>query len=106
MPLKCVNELDNSTQFLPYLPKMCMGSYLRFVIAPVFQLPLEEDCTVRAKVHTPDLKVVFNNECNHRMLEELLGDEATLVISPWIERDRITNRSLVGNALVSAAKAQ
>jgi hypothetical protein len=105
MPLKCVDELANSTQSLPYLPKMCMGSYLRFVLAPAFQLPCEEDITVRAKVHTPDLRVVFNNECNHRMLEELLGDEATLVISPWNDRDRITNRSLVGNALVSAAKA-
>ena len=84
---------------------MCMGSYLRFVIAPVFQLQREEE-TVRAKVHSPDLRVVFNNECTHRPLGELLADEAALVISPWNERDRITTRSLVGNARISAAKAQ
>jgi hypothetical protein len=104
MPLKCVDAFTNRTQSLPHLPAMPMGSYLRFVIAPVFQLQCEGE-TVRAKVHTEDLRVVFNNECTHRPLGELLADEATLVISPWNERDRITTKSLVGNALVSAAKA-
>ena len=105
MPLKCVDALTNLAQPLPYIPTMPMGSYLRFVIAPVFQLQREEE-TVRAKVHSQDLRVVFNNECTHRPLGELLADEAALVISPWNERDRITTRSLVGNARISAAKAQ
>jgi hypothetical protein len=105
MPLKCIESSKNHTQSLPYLPTMCMGSYLRFVIAPAFQLAYVDNATVKAKVHTPDLRVVFNNECNLRMLKEFLADESTLVITPWNEMDRVTNRSLRGNALIPSAGA-
>jgi hypothetical protein len=106
MPLKCIETSTHQTESLPYLPAMCMGSYLRFVVAPAFRLAYVNNDTVLAKVHTPDLRVVFNNVCNHRMLKEFLADESTLIISQWNERDRVTNRSLTGNASIPAAKSQ
>ena len=105
MPVKCVDATTHHTEVLPYLNAMCMGSYLRFVIAPAFGLECAGD-TVLAKVHTPDLRVVFNNECNHRMLKEFLADESTLIISAWNADDPSTTRSLRGNASIPAAAAR
>jgi len=55
------------------------------------------DGTVLAKVHTPDLRVVFNNECKDRLLKEFVPDWSVLIISHW-PSDGITIRSLTGNA--------
>jgi hypothetical protein len=87
---------------LPYLPTMCMGNYLQFVIAPEFDL-LYSDGTVLAKVHTADLRVVFNNECSGRQLKELLADNCDLFVEPWNDDDPSTKKSLIGNALITSA---
>jgi len=105
MPLKCTNPATGQTEHLPYFPTMYMGNYLQFVVAPTFGLTCINNATVLAKVHTPDLRVVFNNECNHRMLKDFLADEAALLISPWNEFDKSTTKSLRGNALIPAAGA-
>ena len=105
MPIKCVDAATNRTEHLPYLHAMCMGSYLRFVVAPAFGLVCADD-TVLAKVHTPDLRVVFNNECNHRMLKDFLVDESTLIITPYNAADPSTTRSLRGNASAPVAAAR
>ena len=96
MPLRVVH--GQSVLQLPYLPTMCMGNYLRYIIAPSFELKCSDaGDTVLAKVHTPDLRVVFNNECKGRLLKEFLIDESHLIISPWNENDKSTCKSLVGN---------
>ncbi len=81
---------------LEYTPEMPMWRYLRDVIAPACGL-VYLDGTVRAKVHTPELRVVFNNEVNAAPLGSLVRDWDSLVISPW-PKDGITVRSLEGNA--------
>jgi hypothetical protein len=82
---------------LPYIPSMRMGEYLMYVIAPALQLECTAD-TVCAKIHTPDLGVVFSAECALRPVGELLGEDAELVVQAWPASDPITRRSLVGNA--------
>lgn len=106
MAIKCTDAATGHTESLPYFSTMCMGGYLRFVIASAFRLAYVDNATVLAKVHTPDLRVVFNNECNHRMVKEFLADESVLIISPWNENDKSTNKSLIGNALIPAATSQ
>jgi len=81
---------------LEYSPEMPMWRYLRDVIAPACGL-MYLDGTVRAKVHTPELRVVFNNEVTGVQLGTLVRDCDFIVISPW-PRDNITMRSLEGNA--------
>jgi hypothetical protein len=103
MPISSTDTTGRVIQ-LPYLPTMSMGNYLRFVIAPAYGLQCVDDATVLAKVHTPDLRVVFNNECNHRLLKEFLSDNSDLVITPWNALDNSTNRSLTGNARIPSAK--
>jgi hypothetical protein len=106
MPLRCAHAAcPNSEQRLPYLPTMCMGNYLRFVVAPAFGLE-EADDTVLAKVHTPDLRVVFNGACSGRQLRELLEDDARLVISPWNAKDPSTTRSLLGNVRILSSSGE
>lgn len=85
---------------LPYLPTMSMAAYLRLVISPAFGLPCVGD-TVQAKVHTADLRVVFNNECRDRLMDELLSEDSVLIISHWDEGDPSTKRSLVDNARIT-----
>ena len=75
-----------------------MGSYLRFVLAPALGLACDGD-TVFAKIHTPELRVVFNNECRHRRVGELLRDGSDLMFAPWPMNDPSTIRSLRGNAM-------
>lgn len=75
---------------------MPMWQFLSTVIAPTFGLECV-DGTVFAKVHSPELRVVFNNECRHVALKTLVADYSELVISAW-PRDGITIRSLMGNA--------
>jgi len=82
---------------IPYEPHLLMGEYLRDVLAPVLGLACDGD-TVYAKIHTCELRVVFNNECRHRRVEELLKDGALLMLSPWPINDPSTVRSLRGNA--------
>ena len=91
---------------LPYLPTMCMGSYLRYVIAPAFELQCRDGVTVLAKVHTFDLRVVFNNECRGRALKDFLIDNGCLFISAWDDDDASTCRSLVGNVNVISAESK
>jgi hypothetical protein len=79
-----------------YDGEMPMWRFLRDVIAPECGLEYV-DGTVRAKVHTPELRVVFNNECRELPVKTLLGDWGELVVSPW-PKDTITIRSLEGNA--------
>ena len=102
MPLLCMAEgHPNSVQRLPYLPTICMGNYLRYVVGPAFGL--EErvgDDTVLAKVYTPDLRVVFDGACSGRQLREFLDDGAELVIGPWDATDPSTSRSLAGNVRI------
>lgn len=86
---------------LPYHGNMSMARYLRAVVAPALGLEWE-DGTVRARIHTPELRVVFNNECNHRRVGEKLQDGAMLIANRWPLNDPSTERSLVGNALVTA----
>jgi hypothetical protein len=81
---------------LEYDPNMPMGRFLRDVIAPACGL-VYVDGTVLAKVHTPELRVVFNNEVSAVTLGSLVRDWDCLVISPW-PKDGITVRSLQGNA--------
>jgi len=52
---------------------------------------------VLAKVHTPELRVVFNNAVSAQPLGSLVRDYSALVVSPW-PKDGITVRSLLGNA--------
>ena len=81
-----------------YDANMTMGAYLRFVLAPALGLACDGD-TVFAKIHTPELRVVFNNECRHRRMGELLKDGNDLMLTPWPIGDPSTIRSLRGNAL-------
>jgi hypothetical protein len=81
---------------VPYEGDMPMWQYLSTVIAPTFGLECV-DGTVLAKVHSPELRVVFNNECRHVALKTLVADYSELVISAW-PSDGITVRSLMGNA--------
>ena len=81
---------------VPYNGDMPMWQYLSTVIAPLFGLECV-DGTVLAKVHSPELRVVFNNECRHVALKTLVADYSELVISAW-PSDGITVRSLMGNA--------
>ena len=80
-----------------YEGDMPMWLFLRNVIAPRYGI----DCsngTVFAKVHTPELRVVFNNEVRGFPLKSLVCDWSELVVSQW-PKDTITIRSLEGNAL-------
>ena len=79
-----------------------MGNYLQYVIAPAFELRYS-DGTVLAKVHTADLRVVFNNDCSRRQLKELLVDHSDLFIDPWDDEDPSTKKSLIGNARITSA---
>jgi hypothetical protein len=74
-----------------------MGAFLRDVLAPLYALDIADDATVLAKVHTPDLRVVFNRESRDFPLKALLDDWSTLLVAPW-PSDTITARSLRGNA--------
>ena len=80
-----------------YEPHEPMGGYLRSVLAPALGLACDGD-TVYAKIHTPELRVVFNNECRHRRVSELLKDGSALMLAPWPINDPSTIRSLRGNA--------
>ena len=91
---------DGPAITLPYLSTMCMGDYLRYVIAPAFKLDNTDKDTVFARVHSHDLRVVFNNECTSRQLKEFLADGASIIVSPWVEIDHATCRSLKGNVHV------
>ena len=82
--------------FVEHCADMPMGLYLRDVIAPAVGLECR-DGTVFAKVHTPDLRAVFNNAVCAQPLGSLVRDYSALVVSPW-PTDGITVRSLVGNA--------
>jgi hypothetical protein len=84
---------------LPYHRDLSMARYLRAVIAPALGLECEQG-TVRTKVHTPELRVVFNNECRHRRVGELLADGGGLIANRWPHNDPSTERSLEGNALI------
>ncbi len=81
---------------VPYDGEMPAWLFLRDVIAPEFGLDCN-DGTVLAKVHTPELRVVFSNECRGKPLKTLVNDWSDLILSPW-PKDSITIRSLVGNA--------
>lgn len=81
---------------VPYEGDMPMWLYLRDVLAPALGLECV-DGTVRARVHTPELRTVFNNECRGVPLGRLIPDYGDLVLSPW-PSDGITIRSLEGNA--------
>ena len=83
---------------LPDLPMMRLGQYLRFVISPALELEVVDD-TVLAKVHTPDLRVVFNNQARDRFVKDLIPDESRLIVSPW-PVDVVTRRSLVDNVKI------
>ena len=75
---------------------MPMWRFLRDVVAP--ECGLEHvDGTVLAKVHTPELRVVFNNDVRDCLLHTLVCDWSELVISPW-PKDTVTILSLEGNA--------
>ena len=84
---------------LPYHADMTMGMYLRHIVAPALELA-SDATTVFAKVHTPDLRVVFNGESSGRKVAERLEDGCRLVASAWPRMDPSTERSLVGNAVV------
>jgi len=112
MPLRvvlstdCVDGKKREPKLLPYLPTMRMGSFLRFVVAPEFGLACDDSTeTVLAKVHTPDLRVVFAGEYSERPLKDFLEDGEELIISPWNVRDPSTTRSLMGNIYVRASEA-
>ena len=93
MPLQlCVND---SSRNIPFVPDMLMGQYIRDVIAPALGLPSAD--TVPVKVHTPDLRVVFQNACRLRRVGDLLTNGSVLVVSQW-PRDPSTVNSLIGNA--------
>lgn len=89
-------EFEGKGIFVEYDAGMPMGLFLRDVIAPKVGLKVE-NATVFAKVHTPELRVVFNNAVCAQPLGSLVRDYSALVISPW-PKDGITVRSLVGNA--------
>lgn len=80
---------------IQYLPDMTMGCYLKEKLVPAFDLQTTED-TALARIHTRDLRVVFNNDLRDRKLGALLKDGEELVISPW-PPDPSTRGSLVGN---------
>jgi hypothetical protein len=92
-----IKRPDTATRtLLAYDGDMPMWAFLRDVIAPEFELECV-DGTVRAKVHTPELRVVFNNEVKGLPLKSLVKDWSELVVTPW-PKDAITARSLEGNA--------
>ena len=92
-----VNRPDKPVRTpLAYDGDMPMWMFLRDVIAPECELECV-DGTVRAKVHTPELRVVFNNEIKRQPLKVLVKDWSELVVTPW-PKDTITVRSLEGNA--------
>ena len=103
MHIRC--EMNGKVVLLPYLSTMCMGSYLCYVIAPVFKLDYADE-TVFSKVYTPDLRVVFNHECTDRLLKDLLLDDSILIIGQCNSKDPSTVRSLMGNARVNAEVRQ
>jgi hypothetical protein len=82
---------------LEYYGEMPMWLFLRDVLAPTCGLDCV-DGTVLAKVHTPELRVVFNNDLRGKQLKTIIDDWSVLVVSPW-PQDSITIRSLEGNAL-------
>jgi len=82
---------------LPYEPNMSMAEYLKSVLAPALGLECDLDHTVHTKIHTTELRVVFNNECRHRRVGDLLKDETRLMANEW-PKDPSTKRSLIGNA--------
>jgi len=81
-----------------YEPQMTMAEYLTQVLAPALGLECDSDHTVRSKIHTTELRVVFNNECRHRLVGECLKDGTRLIANKWPLNDPSTKRSLVGNA--------
>jgi hypothetical protein len=89
-------EFEGKGVFVEYDARMPMGLFLRDVIAPRVGLECK-DGTVLAKVHTPELRVVFNNAVSAQPLGSLVRDYSALVVSPW-PKDGITVRSLLGNA--------
>ena len=102
----CITGRKQEPRLLPYIPTMRMGGFLRFVVASGFELEcIDETDTVLAKVHTPDLRVVFAGEYSGRLLGDFLKDKAELIVSPWDANDPSTARSLVGNARISASEA-
>lgn len=74
-----------------------LGAFLRNVLVPLYNLEITDDGTVLAKVHTPDLRVVFNRESRNLALKEVIQDNSVLIVAPW-PKDTITMRSLEGNA--------
>lgn len=92
----CGPVFEGKGTFVEYDADMPMGLFLRDVVAPAVGLEFR-DATVFAKVHTPELRVVFNNTVCAQPLGSLVRDYSALVISPW-PKDGITVRSLVGNA--------
>lgn len=81
-----------------YEPQMTMGEYLKQVLAPALGLECDSDQTVHSKIHTTELRVVFNNECRHRRVGELLKDGTRLMANKWPLNDPSTEKSLLGNA--------
>jgi hypothetical protein len=75
---------------------MSMGEFIVNIVAPLFDLECV-DGTVFGKLHSPDLRVVFNSECRARPLKELVDDWSVLILAHW-PNDAITVRSLTGNA--------
>ena len=82
---------------VPYDGESPMHQYLRDVLAPLYGLECR-DGTVFAKVHTPDLRVVFSNECRNRRVKEMIPDWSVLTLSGW-PSDDVTVKSLMGNAV-------
>ena len=94
--VRCGQDTSSPRVQLAYEGNMPMWLFLRDVIAPACGLEYI-DGTVHAKVHTPELRVVFNNEIRARPLSSLICDWSELVVAPW-PKDAITIRSLQGNA--------
>ena len=108
MPLSLFVEGDwcsvpaSTVLSVSYEPSMSMAEYLKNVLAPALGLECESDDTVYTKIHTTELRVVFNNECTHRRVGELLKDGTRLIANKWPLNDPSTRKSLVGNASTSA----
>jgi hypothetical protein len=96
-------KTSNCTQIIAvqYNPSMLMGHFLGEEIANMYALEKRErEQTVLAKLHTPDLRVVFNGENSRQQMRALIQDWTLLILSPWPE-DGITRKSLMGNAAVA-----
>ena len=96
MPIRVTNKLGAEV-LVPFVPDFRMCDFLRYVLVPMLEIECVDD-TAYAKISTPDLRVVFNRDCNQRLVKEFLSENAELVVHPWPANDPCTLRSLRGNA--------